>query len=151
MQDYLYLSSISQTTFKFYFCLQRLPSSPHPFFDHFMLSVWEENNFSSVLIGSNSWSNNQIDIRQANKRKANLILCKQRSHKDNESQGQGWHLKLICHSELRKEIQACGFIGEENDSQNKNSRCLPIKYLSCHTDSHFSQIKSYLSVPGPPT
>lgn len=80
------------------------------------------------------WSNNQINIKQINRRKTNLIRYVQGLHK-NEAQGQVRQLKIICHPELRNGIGARSFKGDEDNSQDdKKNKCLVIKCSPCHTD-----------------
>lgn len=55
-----------------------------------------------------------------------------------ETQGQVRQWRLICHPELKNEIGARAFKAWVGDSQDdKKSRCLVIRCLSCHTDRSF--------------
>lgn len=69
----------------------------------------------------------------------------QEPHEKYETQGQVKQLRLICHCALRNEIGAWGFKAQVSDSQDdKKSRHLVIRCLSCHTDRSFRLKKNYL-------
>ena len=96
----------------------------------FLIIVLKRKNFLLLYNVSFSWSNNQIDVRQYDRRKTNLIL---NIHTWEVGQEKG-SMNYICHPELRTGLVTWGFAGEEGKSQDeKKIRCSVIRCLLCHT------------------
>ena len=58
----------------------------------------------SAFRSPSTWTKNQIDMRQINRRISNLILYIQGSHTNMEIPKAG-KMRYICHSDLRKRVQ----------------------------------------------
>ena len=103
-----------------------------------------------ILMGSSSWSENYIDMRQINRRKSYFILYIWELHIYERVRDptymkvyrQKGKIRYICHPELRKGVGTWGFQGQEGHSQDnkRKSRYLVIRCLSCHMDG-VTQIK----------
>ena len=83
------------------------------------------------------WCNNQIDIRQINKRRIYLITYLPGLHKGSDTQEQVRQLRLECCFDLKNGIGFWALKGEEGASQdNKKSRHIVITCLSCYNVGH---------------
>ena len=85
--------------------------------------------YPSRLLG---WSDSQIDLRQINRRKTNLILCVWEPQRY-ETQGQVGRLRLICHPEVRIGMGPGLQRGGGRFTHSKKSRCLVTGCLPCRT------------------
>lgn len=99
----------------------------------YLSNVGEEKFFlySSWFFG---WSTNQINVRQINRSKMNLITYTWDPHKNLTPEGKSG-CKLRCHPEISNGIGAWDFKREGGKFQDsKKSRCLAIRWLPCQTN-----------------